>query len=125
MKTSLVAVMIVLLFTIILSQIAKRYTKKILDDRDELDNDDYDAVFEIPTPVSEEKEIVLKEGEAIINTKDADENKVVLDVQNCPSTSNPRYTDYNDVQNLNHKYNKNTYRATNGRFKSAVKTENA
>lgn len=74
----------------------------------------------------EEKEnsIMLKERKLYSSSNNSyssnsEQKKVVLSmVDDKESSSKKSITNFNDIQNLNKKYNKNTYRAKNGRFAS-------
>jgi hypothetical protein len=84
-----------LLLIILLSKLAIKFLTDVLNEKDKLDMEQDDIYFVPPT------------------------EKVVLSVENDSSSSNPRRRkDYNDKQNLNTKYNKNTYRSKNGRYRS-------
>jgi hypothetical protein len=88
-----------LLLIILLSKLAKKFLSDVFNEKDKLDMEQDDIYFVPPIEIVDEK--------------------IVLSVENDSSSSNPRRRkDYNDKQNLNTKYNKNTYRSKNGRYRS-------
>lgn len=105
MKTTILTLVGLFILVLLISYIAKSVLSKLIDEKDNLDmmEDDY-ASHSFTPPIYNDSE-----------------DKIVLEKRNDSSTRNPNfYRDYNEVQNLT-KYNHNTYRAKNGRFKSAKK----
>lgn len=110
MASGITALIVVATLLMILNYIAKRLTRKIIQEAEtQIDDTSKNETFFVPPTMEtkEEKDLVQHEESVIINVRDDN------------SSSNPRLRakDMNDIQNLT-KYNHNTYRASNGRFKS-------
>lgn len=102
-----------ILFVLLLSKLAKKFLTDVLDEKDKLDMEQDDIYFVPPTEKVDEKP------KQEIKPINVDDEKIVLSVENDSSSSNPRRRkDYNDKQNLDKRYNKNTYRSKNGRYSS-------
>lgn len=112
MKTTILTLALLTLFIVLLNYVSRRFLVKIIEEK-ENEIEENESVFIPLTPspfdnIEEQKSNV--------------DEKVVLSITDNSSSSNPqKIKDYNDKQNLNTKYNKNTYRSTNGRFKSIKK----
>lgn len=99
MSKSIFILVIVALVLMLINVLARLFLKKIYSEADEfIEKLDEQQSFIPPTTKDEEFH-----------------NKIVMQVRNDNSSAKK---DFNDIQNLSKKYNKNTYRATNGRFKS-------
>lgn len=119
MKVSVLTIGILCLFVLVINSIAKIWLRRLKLKENSpisiLENEDNESYF---PPIIENEEITKEERDEVITELKSQDN-IVLSVKNDCSTSNPRIRkDYNDKQNLNAKYNKNTYRSTNGRYRS-------
>lgn len=119
MKPTILILALLLLVVLTINLIAKYYVKRVFNNYDNHYDDSQDLSFYPPIEQDED----IKEESTITTIVNEEkpflESKIVLSVENDSSTSNPRKRkDYNDKQNLNSKYNRNTYRSTNGRYRS-------
>ena len=111
MKTTFLTLGLLALFIVLLNYVSRRFLVNVIEEK-EKEIEEQGNLFIPITPSYE----------TIEEQKSNVDEKVILSVTDNASSSNPqKIKDYNDKQNLNAKYNKNTYRSTNGRFKSIKK----
>jgi hypothetical protein len=114
MKTIILTMSSLLIVALILKVLSNYLIGRVFSDADKLIEEEQSSKREFAQYTSPNVEYMPPHIE-----EPKEENPIILEVKNDSSTRNPKAynVDYNDVQNLT-KYNKNTYRATNGRFKS-------
>lgn len=108
MTSGIVALIVATTFLMILNYFAKRLTNKVIKEAESQIESENESIFIPPATNHLDK----------TENKSEDTEPIILQVRDDNSSSNPQKAkDMNDIQNLS-KYNHNTYRASNGRFKS-------
>jgi len=130
MKASILSLLLIVILFLLLRYIVQLLIFKLYSEQEKLENDlilkeeklygSFSSDYSNENSSEEVKSDLTKEQ---VSQSNLENKKVVLSMVNDKeSSSKKQITNYNDIQNLNKKYNKNTYRAKNGRFASVKNT---